>query len=181
MAERTGLMWISLPWATFGAVVTRGVITEIAPIGRWALGKKASQLAAWARRKGAKLHFRSEPLQNEKETKLMLHLGLLLKRARTKYNCRLDELATDALLDPDLLERVEQGAAIPTEEVLDAYASRFRIDQEDIDRLRQEYERRSMLYRYRHHDGIGDTHARRGRAQLMNPKQEETVGHEHNK
>jgi transcriptional regulator with XRE-family HTH domain len=69
------------------------------------------------------------------------HLGNLLKRARTKYNYSLSELADQAQLEADVLDQVERGSVEPTQAVLDAYAKRFRIDQADIDRLRVEYER----------------------------------------
>ena len=53
-----GLLWISLPWATFGAVVKNGVIVEVAPIGKWSLGKRASVLENWARKKkGSKVQW----------------------------------------------------------------------------------------------------------------------------
>jgi hypothetical protein len=39
-----GLMRISLPHATFGLVVTNDLVSEAAPIARWAVGKSFWQV-----------------------------------------------------------------------------------------------------------------------------------------
>jgi hypothetical protein len=48
------LLRITLPYACFGAVVAdeTGRCTRVAPIGRWMLGRRATEIATWASSKG---------------------------------------------------------------------------------------------------------------------------------
>lgn len=46
-------IWVSLPYATFGMRVDRGVVVEAAPIARWAVGLPEARVAAYLRKKGA--------------------------------------------------------------------------------------------------------------------------------
>jgi len=48
------LIWVSLPYATFGIIVRGGQVIEAAPIARWTLGKDERDVAGYYRRKGAK-------------------------------------------------------------------------------------------------------------------------------
>lgn len=48
-------IWVSLPWATFGVAVADGRVVDAAPIARWAIGKPEAQVAAYFRRKGARI------------------------------------------------------------------------------------------------------------------------------
>lgn len=48
-------LWVSLPWATFGIAAHDGRVVDAAPIARWAIGKPADQVAAYYRRRGARL------------------------------------------------------------------------------------------------------------------------------
>ena len=47
------LIWVSLPYATFGLITGGGVVTDAAPVAGWAVGKDERQVAAYYRRKGA--------------------------------------------------------------------------------------------------------------------------------
>jgi hypothetical protein len=49
------LWWISLRYATFGIITLDGIVTEAAPIAKWAEGKKEDHVLAYFRRKGAKI------------------------------------------------------------------------------------------------------------------------------
>lgn len=48
-------MWVSLPYATYGIRVEGGVVVEAPPIARWMVGRGEAEVAAWLRRKGARL------------------------------------------------------------------------------------------------------------------------------
>lgn len=48
----SGLVRVSLPWATFGLVVVDGKIAEAAPVAGWSTGKPIESVAAYYRRRG---------------------------------------------------------------------------------------------------------------------------------
>lgn len=45
--------WISSPRCTFSIVEENGMVTEVAPISKWALGKPIDTVLNWWRSKGA--------------------------------------------------------------------------------------------------------------------------------
>jgi hypothetical protein len=47
------LIWVSLPYATFGLIVSGGVVADAAPVAGWAVGKDEREVAVFYRRKGA--------------------------------------------------------------------------------------------------------------------------------
>jgi len=49
----TRLIWVSLPYATFGIITREGMVTGAAPIARWTIGKDERYVADYYRRKGA--------------------------------------------------------------------------------------------------------------------------------
>lgn len=46
---------MSLPYATYGIAVKDGKVVDAAPIAAWMIGKPETEVAAWLRRKGAKI------------------------------------------------------------------------------------------------------------------------------
>jgi hypothetical protein len=48
-------IWVSLPYATFGIAVAEGVVTDAPPIANWAIGRDEQSVAAYFRRRGAKI------------------------------------------------------------------------------------------------------------------------------
>lgn len=48
-------IWISLPYATFGIAVADGVVVDAPPIAKWALGRDEREVAAYFRRRGARI------------------------------------------------------------------------------------------------------------------------------
>jgi hypothetical protein len=46
---------VSLPYATYGIAVRGGKVVDAAPIARWMVGKDERYVAAWLRRKGARV------------------------------------------------------------------------------------------------------------------------------
>lgn len=47
------LYQVKLPYAVFGIVLTDGVVSEAAPIGKWMVGKSLNFIKAWVlQRKG---------------------------------------------------------------------------------------------------------------------------------
>lgn len=55
MANAARWIWVSLPYATYGIAVADGKVVDAAPIARWMIGKPEVEVAAWLRRKGAKV------------------------------------------------------------------------------------------------------------------------------
>jgi hypothetical protein len=49
------LIWLSLPWATFGLVARVGLITEAPPIARWTVGRSETEVAMYYRKRGAEI------------------------------------------------------------------------------------------------------------------------------
>lgn len=49
------LLWISLPYATFGLEVENGIITDAAPISRLSIGKSVEFVKSYYLKKGAKI------------------------------------------------------------------------------------------------------------------------------
>jgi Domain of unknown function (DUF4326) len=47
------LIWVSLPYATFGLAVEGGVVVAAPPIARWAVGRPEREVAGYYRRRGA--------------------------------------------------------------------------------------------------------------------------------
>lgn len=47
------MLWISLPYATFGLVLERGKVVQAPPIARWTIGKTMSTVVNYYRKKGA--------------------------------------------------------------------------------------------------------------------------------
>lgn len=49
------MIWVSLPYATFGIKVdSSDRVVEAAPIARWMIGKTGSQVRSWITRKGGR-------------------------------------------------------------------------------------------------------------------------------
>lgn len=48
------LVWVSLPHATYGLLISDGRVVEAPPIARWAIGKNERTVAQYLLRKGAK-------------------------------------------------------------------------------------------------------------------------------
>jgi hypothetical protein len=48
----SGLLWVSLPHATFGLVVLDGMVVEAAPIARYALGWSLGRAVGYFGRRG---------------------------------------------------------------------------------------------------------------------------------
>lgn len=48
-----GLLWISLPWATFGLILDGDRVVRAPPIARWTIGKPVQAVIAYYQRKGA--------------------------------------------------------------------------------------------------------------------------------
>ena len=46
-------IWVSLPWATFGLVVSGGRVMDAAPIARKSIGRDEREVAAYYRSRGA--------------------------------------------------------------------------------------------------------------------------------
>jgi hypothetical protein len=49
------LIWVSLPYATYGIEVEDGIVVTAAPIAKWMVGKDERMVASWLRRKGARI------------------------------------------------------------------------------------------------------------------------------
>lgn len=49
------LIWVSLPYATYGIEVEDGKVVDAAPIAKWMIGKPETEVAAWLRKKGAQI------------------------------------------------------------------------------------------------------------------------------
>lgn len=49
----TRIIQVLLPHATFGLIVSGGMIVEAAPIARWAVGRGEREVAGYYRRRGA--------------------------------------------------------------------------------------------------------------------------------
>lgn len=58
MTER--LIWVSLPWATFGLAVSDGLVADAPPIARWALGRSEHEVAAYYQARGAEFRAAEE-------------------------------------------------------------------------------------------------------------------------
>ena len=63
-------------------------------------------------------------------------LANALRRARTLYKCPLVDLVKETEASASQLALVESGQVPATEPILRAYAKRFRVDFEELDRLR---------------------------------------------
>ena len=46
-------IWVSLPHATFGLIISGGRITDTAPIAKWAIGRDEREVSAYFRKRGA--------------------------------------------------------------------------------------------------------------------------------
>ncbi len=66
----------------------------------------------------------------------MIALARALTRARTKYAVGLRELARDEELSASQLSRVEKAQEKASERILSVYARRFRMDLDELRRLR---------------------------------------------
>jgi hypothetical protein len=49
------LLWVSLPWATFGVLADGRWIVAAAPIAKWAIGKSTERVYDHYLRKGAEI------------------------------------------------------------------------------------------------------------------------------
>lgn len=52
MSER--LVYVELPYATYGLVVEDGQVVDAPPIAHWMVGKSEHEVAAWIARKGGR-------------------------------------------------------------------------------------------------------------------------------
>ena len=48
----TKLIWVSLPYATYGIEVDNGIVTDAAPIAKWMVGKDTQFVKSWIAKKG---------------------------------------------------------------------------------------------------------------------------------
>lgn len=53
MSER--LFWCNIDYATFGIISTNNIITGVAPIAKWMLGKSLQEIKPWLLKKKAKI------------------------------------------------------------------------------------------------------------------------------
>ena len=53
--RRGRILWVRLPWATFGLVCRRGYVVEAAPIARYAIGWSVEQAVIYFASRGADL------------------------------------------------------------------------------------------------------------------------------
>ena len=51
------LVWASLTYATYGIIVLDGIVTEVAPIAQWMIGKPWEVCEKWLRSKNAEIKF----------------------------------------------------------------------------------------------------------------------------
>lgn len=49
------LTWVSLPYATFGIISCDGIVTDVAPIAGWTIGKTLEFVLNYYRNKGAQI------------------------------------------------------------------------------------------------------------------------------
>jgi len=49
------LIWVSLPYATYGLVVDGGRVVAAPPIAAWMLGRTEVHVAGWLRARGARV------------------------------------------------------------------------------------------------------------------------------
>lgn len=76
------------------------------------------------------------PVTTKIEERNMQFLAQSLRRARTKYAVGLRELARDEDLSASQLWRVENAQEKASERVLEVYAKRFRMELDELRRLR---------------------------------------------
>jgi hypothetical protein len=58
--DRGTVLWVSLPWATFGLVCRRGQVVEAAPIARYAIGWSIDQAVTYFASRGAEMEIREQ-------------------------------------------------------------------------------------------------------------------------
>lgn len=63
------MIWVSLPYATYGIEVAAGVVVDAAPIARWMIGKDTQFVRSWIAKKGG-TWIVLPPLENENQGEL---------------------------------------------------------------------------------------------------------------
>lgn len=51
--QQGDMIWVKVPWATFGLIVRDGRVVDAAPIGKWAIGQTEQAVAEYLRHRGA--------------------------------------------------------------------------------------------------------------------------------